>query len=157
LITVLFEPPAKIANPAFGRDVAARLDRFSLRAAVVCVPAIALKMSTILETEKGRLPACNKTMINNKTPQHKQIQTKPRSLSKSEKLITVRLYPPAKIANPAFGRDVAAIRLRASLRAAVVQVPAIELKMSTALESTVPENTECNKRMINNKTLNTTN
>jgi hypothetical protein len=48
-------------------------------------------------------------MINNKTPQPKQIQTKPRSLSKSEKLITVLLLPPAKIANPAFGSDVATI------------------------------------------------
>ena len=43
-------PPAKIANPAFGSDVAARNNPALLRAAVVHVPEVASKMSTTLDT-----------------------------------------------------------------------------------------------------------
>ncbi len=48
------------------------------------------------------------------------------------------LLPPAKTAIPRFGRDVAARSRRATLRAAVLQVPAVTLKMSTALDMTLP-------------------
>jgi hypothetical protein len=41
-------PPANIASPSFGSDVAARLYRATLRAAVVHTPLVALKMSTVL-------------------------------------------------------------------------------------------------------------
>ncbi len=43
------EPPAKIATPTFGSDVAARSDRASLRFAVLQTPDVTLKMSTALE------------------------------------------------------------------------------------------------------------
>jgi hypothetical protein len=43
--------------------------------------------------------------------------------------------PPAKIASPALGSDVAARPLRALLRAAVLQVPAVASKMSTTFDS----------------------
>jgi hypothetical protein len=46
--------------------------------------------------------------------------------------------PPAKIATPTFGSDVAARRIRATLRAAVFQAPDVTLKMSTALEALLP-------------------
>jgi hypothetical protein len=42
-------PPAKIATPAFGSDVAARFDRATLRAAVLQAPDVTSKMSTTLE------------------------------------------------------------------------------------------------------------
>ncbi len=45
----VLQPPAKIATPASGSDVAARLYRALLRAAVLHVPAVTLKMSTTLE------------------------------------------------------------------------------------------------------------
>jgi hypothetical protein len=44
------------------------------------------------------------------------------------------LQPPAKIATPRFGSEVAARAYRATLRAAVLQAPDVTLKMSTALE-----------------------
>ncbi len=42
------EPPANIASPSFDSDVAARLYRATLRAAVVHTPLLALNMSTVL-------------------------------------------------------------------------------------------------------------
>ncbi len=48
------------------------------------------------------------------------------------------LPPPAKIATPRFGSDVAARFCRPTLRAAVLQAPDVTLKMSTALESPPP-------------------
>jgi hypothetical protein len=42
-------PPAKIATPAFGSDVAARSDRATLRAAVLQAPFVTLKMSVTLQ------------------------------------------------------------------------------------------------------------
>jgi hypothetical protein len=41
-------PPANIASPSFGSDVAAKACRATLRAAVLQVPLVALKMSTVL-------------------------------------------------------------------------------------------------------------
>jgi hypothetical protein len=43
------------------------------------------------------------------------------------------VVPPANIANPRFGRDVATIRCRATLRTAVIHRPLLALKISTAL------------------------
>jgi hypothetical protein len=42
-------PPANIASPSFGSDAAARYARATLRAAVVHIPLVALKMSTVLK------------------------------------------------------------------------------------------------------------
>ncbi len=50
----------------------------------------------------------------------------------------MKIAPPANIATPRFGSDVAARRCRATLRAAVLQVPDVALKMSTALEGLLP-------------------
>jgi hypothetical protein len=46
--------------------------------------------------------------------------------------------PPAKIATPTFGSDVAARQHRATLRAAVLQAPDVTMKMSTALDQKLP-------------------
>jgi hypothetical protein len=48
------------------------------------------------------------------------------------------LQPPANIASPRFGSDVAARNHNGSLRAAVLHVPVLALKMSTALNATLP-------------------
>jgi hypothetical protein len=47
-------------------------------------------------------------------------------------------WPPAKIATPRFGSDVAASHVRATLRAAVLQAPDVTLKMSTAFKTLLP-------------------
>ncbi len=54
-------PPAKIATPTFGSDVAARYDRPTLRFAVLHVRDVTLKMSTALEVTLP-LPATAQVM-----------------------------------------------------------------------------------------------
>jgi hypothetical protein len=50
-------PPANMANPWFGSDVAARYHLATLRAAVVQSPLVALKMSTALLLTRLLAPA----------------------------------------------------------------------------------------------------
>jgi hypothetical protein len=59
---------------------------------------------------------------------------------------TNALQPPANIAIPSFGSDVAARAVRAALRAAVVQAPLFTLKMSTALVGALPAQSSKNKK-----------
>ncbi len=131
------EPPAKIATPASGSDVAARPSRPWLRAAVLQAPAVTLKMSTTLE---GLLFAAqgmrHAHVANTATPPSlthpPHTQTHPATCQTNTSQDVQE--PPAKIATPASGSDVAARPRRAWLRAAVLQVPAVTLKMSTTLE-----------------------
>jgi len=55
-------------------------------------------------------------------------------------------WPPANIASPSFGSDVAARQHRATLRAAVVHIPLVALKMSTLLPPTPPAQDISNQR-----------
>ena len=57
--------------------------------------------------------------------------------------------PPANIATPSFGSDVAARKNRAALRAAVVQAPLLTLKMSTTLEHGPPAQGVKSLKMFN--------
>jgi hypothetical protein len=124
-------PPAKIATPTFGSDVAARANRPSLRAAVLQAPDVTLKMSTALELT---LPAAQGMRlahaISKPNPAHSSIRFPNANNNKS--ICQHVLQPPAKIATPTFGSDVAARSDRATLRAAVLQAPDVTLKMSTA-------------------------
>jgi hypothetical protein len=226
-------PPAKIATPKFGSDVATRPRRATLRAAVLQAPDVTLKMSTAVEplvpsaaqgmrlahaiskptSAHSSIPFPNPhnttrkdTKINMATrtvatsedrdsdirqrcgckfpssyaescsapssrrhvedvhsvggaaavpcarhetcTRNQQKQPPPAQASHSPTRTTqhakmqkstwqhVRL-PPAKIATPTFGSDVAARPVRATLRAAVLQAPDVTLKMSTTLSTTL--------------------
>ncbi len=130
-------PPANIASPSFGSDVAARYTRATLRAAVVHIPLLELKMSTVLTT-----PIAPAHGISNQRRQLKQtsqlasIFPPPQNKPPPEINHFNTCYapwPPANIASPSFGSDVAARLHRATLRAAVVHIPLLALKMSTEL------------------------
>jgi len=75
----------------------------------------------------------NPRPLNHPIPQPKQYNTQACALHENSTKQHV-LQPPAKIATPRFGSDVAARPVRATLRAAVLQAPDVTLKMSTALE-----------------------
>ncbi len=129
-------PPANIASPSFGSDVAARLYRGTLRAAVVHIPLVALKMSTLLRGS----PISPAQGISNQRRQQKQtvsLATMPLPHTPTPTINNFNTcyapMPPANIASPSFGSDVAASCRRPTLRAAVVQIPLLALKMSTAL------------------------
>jgi hypothetical protein len=135
-------PPAKIATPRFGSDVAARSDRATLRAAVLQAPDVALKMSTALEgflpSEQGMRLA---HAISKATSAHSSIRfPNPHNTTRIDAKICQKStwqhvpLPPAKIATPTFGSDVAARSARPTLRTAVLQAPDVALKMSTTLE-----------------------
>ncbi len=131
----VLEPPANIASPSFGSDVAERAYRATLRAAVVHISLVALKMSTVLTGA----PAASAQGISNQLWQQKQ----PVSLARMPPIHTTppainfnTCYaprPPVNIASPSFGSDVAARNHRATLRAAVVHIPLLVLKTSTVL------------------------
>ena len=129
------EPPANIASPSFGSEVAARYDRATLRAAVVQTPLVALKMSTVL-TATLFAPA---QRISNQQQWQQHTSPLPHTLplpthhppAISDISTYDALEPPANIASPSFGSDVAARSDRATLRAAVVQIPLVTLNMST--------------------------
>jgi hypothetical protein len=133
-------PPANMANPWFGSDVAANLDLDMLREAVVQSPVIALKMSTAFVLK----PPVHAQRISTRL-QHLKARLLPRNtcpptptshhlaISKNQNRISHAPLPPANMANPWFGSDVAARSPLATLREAVVQSPVIALKMSTTL------------------------
>ncbi len=126
------KPPVNIASPSFGSDVAESHSRAKLRAAVVHIPLVALKMSTVLTGE----PLAPAQGISNQRRQLKQtsqlasIFPPPQNNHFNTRYA---LWPPANIASPSFGSDVAARYTRATLRAAVVHIPLLALKMSTVL------------------------
>ena len=129
------KPPANIASPSFRSDVAARYDRLTLRTAVVHIPLLALKMSTVL-----KLSVASAQGISNQQRQQKQtlsLATMPLTHEPPPAIndfnTSYALEPPANIASPSFGSDVAARYARATLRAAVVHIPLVALKMSTVL------------------------
>ena len=100
-------------------------------------PDVTLKMSTALEAPlsaaQGMILA---HAISKKPPptQPSQSPTRTTQLAKMRKSAWLHvLAPPAKIATPTFGSDVAAKAYRATLRVAVLQAPDVTLKMSTAL------------------------
>jgi hypothetical protein len=132
-------PPAKIATPKFGSDVAAMDPRATLRAAVLQAPEVALNMSTALEkllplTAQGMRTAnaiCKATRAHSRS-ESKMTTTQHTKIVENNIASTHVLQPPAKIASPIFGSSVAAILYRATLRAAVLQAPEVTLKMSTA-------------------------
>ena len=125
-------PPAKIATPASGSDVAARLPRAWLRAALLQVPALTSKMSTTLKAAQGMRHA-HVTTTSTSPHHNSRIPLAPILQHLKQKSQDV-LLPPAKIATPASGSDVAARLYRNWLRAAVLQAPDVTLKMSTALD-----------------------
>ena len=117
--------------------------RATLRAAVLQVPFVALKMSTVLTAALFT----SKQSMSNQRQQHKHTSTHPQILHlpdptfqplQSTQITEINKYyalmPPANIASPSFGSDVAARHCRATLRAAVLQVPFVALKMSTVLK-----------------------
>jgi hypothetical protein len=120
-------PPANMANPWFGSDVAARANLATLREAVVQRPVIASKMSTALLT-----PLAAAQRISTRL-QHLKARLLPRNtcpptptshhlaISTTQNRISHAPLPPANMANPWFGSDVAAGFHLATLRAAVVQ------------------------------------
>jgi hypothetical protein len=61
------EPATNIASPSFGSDVAATYDRAIMRASVVHIPLLALKMSTVLTA-----PVASAQGISNQQRQLKQ-------------------------------------------------------------------------------------
>jgi len=133
-------PPANIASPSFGSDAAARPDRATLRAAVVHIPLLALKMSTVLKT-----PVAPAQGISNQQRQQKQtlsLATMPPTHAPPPAINDFNTCyapaPPANIASPSFGSDVAARWNRATLRAAVVHIPLVALKMSTVFKLSLP-------------------
>jgi hypothetical protein len=133
---VLF-PPAKIATPAFGIDVAASPYRGWLITAVLQDPLFTLKISTTLENGLAATQSIRHAHTIN-TPQYpnrcnplaKHIQQQLEHMS-----MDVQDRPPAKIATPALGSDVAASSTLAWLRIAVLQFPVATLKMSTTLDA----------------------
>ena len=134
------EPPANIASPSFGSDVAASCCRATLRAAVVHIPLLALKMSTVLKL----LPPKSAQGISNQQRQQKQtlsLATMPLTHEPPPAINDFNTRnappPPANIASPSFGSDVAASEFRATLRAAVVHIPLVALKMSTSLTAPI--------------------
>jgi hypothetical protein len=132
-------PPAKIAIPTFGSDAAASHIRFALRAAVLQVPDVTLKMSTALErpliAAQGMRLAHTQSANQPPPTQPSDSPTHTTQLAKIRKSTWQHVPPPpAKIATPTFGSDVAARSVRATLRAAVLQAPDVTLKMSTTLE-----------------------
>jgi hypothetical protein len=135
-------PPANMANPCSCSDVATIPSLATLSAAVVQRPLVALKMSTaLLKTNaaqrisvhlqrlKARLLPPN-TRPPTPTSHNLPIST---TQNKNHKLVS----PPANMANPCSGSDVAASAPLATLRAAVVQRPLVASKMSTALLTTL--------------------
>ncbi len=122
-------PPANMAIPRFGSDVAVRYHLATLRAAVVQRPLVALKMSTALLAPpahaqrisihlyhlKARILPRN-TCPPTPTSHHLAVS---RTQNKIKNVPLVR--PPANMAIPWFGSDVAARWYLATLRAAVVQ------------------------------------
>jgi hypothetical protein len=130
-----------MANPCSGSDVAASQYLATLSAAVVQRPLVASKMSEALlvpyppaqrisahlQRLKPRLPPLNTRPPGPTTTSHNlPIST---TQTKNHKPVP----PPANMANPCSGSDVAASALLATLSAAVVQRPLVALKMSTAL------------------------
>ena len=75
---------------------------------------------------KPNLRPLNHPIFSTRTTQHAKIR---------KQTWQYVLSPPAKIATPTFGSDVAARRSRATLRVAVLHVPDVTLKMSTASET----------------------
>jgi hypothetical protein len=100
--------PANNATPSFGSDVAAKNSGAKLRAAVLHVPELTLKMSTKLLPTQSMLQRRQSTW---KTTHTQTYPTKQRKLQgKSTQPVP---EPPAKIATPKFGSDVAARLFRA--------------------------------------------
>ena len=127
------QPPANIARPSFGSDMAARPYRAMLRAAVVQVLLLALNMSTVLTAVLAAAHG-----ISNQRRQHQKTLQLAGILNPKHTLPAINGFntyyappPPAIIASPSFGSDVAARAYRATLRAAVVHIPLVALKMST--------------------------
>jgi hypothetical protein len=131
-----------MANPCSGSDVAARIPLAALSEAVVQRPLVALKMSTAsrkpldtaqrisahLQRLKARLPPPN-----TRTPDSNITQSPNVNNSKQKNNHKPVPNPPANMANPCSGSDVADREALATLSAAVVQRPLVALKMSTAL------------------------
>jgi hypothetical protein len=131
-----------MANPWFGSDVAERYHLPTLRAAVVQRPLVPSKMSTaLLNTAPDHAQRISIHL------QHLKARLLPRNtcpptptshhleISKAQNKIenAPLAWPPANMANPWFGSDVAARKFLATLRTAVVQRPLVPSKMSTAL------------------------
>ncbi len=112
-------PPANIASPSFGSDVAARYARATLRAAVVHIPLFALKMSTVLagllapaqgiSIQRRQQMRTTKLASMISPPPH----TTPPAINNFNTCYA--LWPPANIAIPSFGSDGAARQHRATL------------------------------------------
>ncbi len=91
-------------------------------------PACAHRISIHLQHIKARLLPRNTSPPPTPTSRHLAIST-----TQNKKKYVPIVWPPANMANPWFGSDVAAREPLTTLRAAVVQRPLVELKMSTAL------------------------
>ncbi len=107
-----------------------------LRAAVVHTPLLALNMSTVLtaalvpaqrNSNQQQRQQHNSPLPNTLPPP----QTPPPAITDINTCNA--LEPPANIASPSFGSDVATSHHRATLRAAVVHTPLVALNMSTVL------------------------
>ncbi len=135
-------PPANIASPSFGSDVAATKYRATLRAAVDHIPLAALKMSTVLTASllaPGPLAAAQGISNQRRQLKHTSrlasiLPPPPHAPSPAINNFNTCCAPtpPAKGARPSIGSDVTAKYVRAMLRAAVVHIPRVALKMSTA-------------------------
>ncbi len=135
-------PPANMANPWFGSDVAARAFLATLRAAVVHRPLVELKMSTaslLTPPAHAQRISIHLQQLNARffprntcppTPTSHHLAM-PTSQNKIKYVPLVK--PPANMANPWFGSDVAARAALATLRAAVVHRPLVASKMSNSL------------------------
>jgi hypothetical protein len=138
-----------MANPSFGSDVAAILPLATLRTAVVQRPLDPLKKSTALDAVlparvqrisihlqplKARLPPPNTCPLPIPAAHNLATSTTQTKL----RYVPFLKWPPANIANPSFGSDVAANSPLATLRTAVVQRPLDPLKKSTALDAVLP-------------------
>ena len=132
--------------PSAGCDAAASSLLPTLSAAVIQRPLLASQMSTELLTSpppaqrigahlqglKPRLPPPNTRPPPTPTSHNLPISTK--TQTKNHKPVK----PPANMANPCLGSDVAASTLLATLSAAVIQRPLLASKMSTELLTTPP-------------------
>jgi hypothetical protein len=134
-----------MANPWFGSDVAARRPLATLRTAVVqrpldpsktstaldgVLPARVQRISIHLQRLKARLPPPNTRPL--PIPASHNLAISPTQTKL--RYVPFLKWPPANMANPWFGSDVAANSPLASLRAAVIQRPLDPSKTSTALD-----------------------
>jgi hypothetical protein len=128
--------PANMANPCSGSDVAARELPAALSAAVVQRPLVASKMSTTLRQLPAQAQRISAHLQRLKArllpPNTRPHHTPSHNINNSNKNY-IPLYPPANMANPCSGSDVAARKALATLSAAVVQLPLVALNTSTAL------------------------